>query len=103
MKIEPLRDPWKMSAQRGSAPTPARESDLVITREGVNSMPRYIVQRRTGPPQLRFDSRQAALDAVAGFAERRAVDVRYRSGRTCAVLARHRRESALSVAWLRDG
>ena len=41
---------------------------------------------------------QAARDAVTAFAEREGVDVWYRTGRTCVVLARYRREPASSAA-----
>ena len=98
MTIDVPRDRWNVSARSGMARTPALEGDLVIKRQVVKSIPRYIVQRRAGPAQLRFDSEQAARDAVTAFAEREGVDVWYRTGRTCVVLARYRREPASSAA-----
>ncbi len=98
MTIDVPRDRWNVSAGSGMARTPALDGDLVIKRQVVKSIPRYVVQRRAGPAQLRFDSEQAARDVVTAFAEREAVDVWYRTGRTCVVLARHRREPASSAA-----
>ena len=49
MTIDVPRDRWNVSARSGMARTPALEGDLVIKRQVVKSIPRYIVQRRAGP------------------------------------------------------